>query len=171
MNKDFLTGVFVGAVLFFILAFLFLPAYSVSIVHSPGAEKEIVSLISSAESSIYVEMYVLTSYDVLDALVSAKERGVEIRVLLEERVSNGTNDYAYSKLSGCGAQVRWASRSYKLTHSKLIIVDKKKALVGSHNLSNSALNFNREVSLIVEGNVVQELLDLFTHDWNTAHFV
>jgi len=168
MNKDFVAGVVAGILLFSILALFFLPAYSVSVVHSPGAEEEIISFIDSAGDSIYVEVYILTSHDVVDALISAHQRGVDVKVILEGRVSGGTNALAYSRLSGAGAGVCWASEAYKLTHSKLIIVDGKKAFIGSHNLSNSALNFNREISLIVEGNVVGELLELFNYDWDTC---
>ncbi len=168
MNKDFLAGIFAGAILFSILAFLFLPAYSVSVVHSPGAEEEIISFIDSAQESLYVEVYIITSADVVDALISAQKRGADVKVILEGRVSGGTNALAYARLSGAGVDVCWASEAYKLTHSKLIIVDGRKAFVGSHNLSNSALNLNREISLIVEGNVVSELLELFDYDWNAC---
>jgi len=168
MSKQFAAGVLVGILAIAFLAFFILPVFSATVVHSPDAQEEIISLIDSAQSSIYVEVYILTSHDVVDALISAHQRGVDVKVILEGRVSGGTNALAYSRLSGAGADVCWASEAYKLTHSKLIIIDGKKALVGSHNLSNSALNFNREISLIVEGNVVAELLELFNYDWDTC---
>lgn len=166
MNKDFMAGLFAGMVLFFILALLFLPAYSVSVVSSPGAEDEMLSLIDSAQHSIYIDMYILTSEKVVDALISAHYRGVEVKVILEERT--GANYLAFSRLKGAGTEVCWASEAYKLSHPKLIIVDEQKALVGSHNLSNSALNYNREISLLVEGNVVSSLLSLFGSDWDSC---
>ena len=168
MNKDFFLGVLAGASLILILAFFFLPAYSVSVVHSPSAEEEIISFIDSAGDSIYVEVYLLTSMDVVDSLILAHQRGVDVKVILEGRVSGSPNALAYSRLAGTGIDVCWASEAYKLTHSKLIIVDEKKAFVGSHNLSYSALNLNREISLIVEGKVVSTLLELFNYDYSSC---
>ncbi|MBD3398227.1 phospholipase D family protein [Candidatus Micrarchaeota archaeon] len=168
MNRDFLAGLFAGAFLFLLLAFLFLPAYSVSVVSSPGAEDEILSLIDSARHSIYIDMYILTSEKVVDSLVSAHYRGVDVKVILEERT--GANYLAFSRLEGAGASVCWASDAYKLSHPKLIIVDSQAALVGSHNLSNSALNSNREISLLVQGNVVSALISLFDSDWAACAF-
>ena len=154
MNKDFFAGVFAGVILFFVLSFMFLPAYSVSVISSPGAEDEIISLIDSAQHSIYIDMYILTSEKVVDALISAHYRGVEVKVILEERT--GANALAFSRLEGAGTQVCWASAVYKLSHPKLIIVD------------NSALNSNREISLLVQGNVVSTLLSLFNSDWDAC---
>ena len=92
----------------------------------------------------------------------------EVKVILETRVSSNTNTLSHARLSGAGAGVCWASEAYKLSHPKMIIVDGRKALVGSHNLSNSALNFNREISLLVEGNIVSTLLGLFNSDWEAC---
>lgn len=71
-------------------------------------------------------------------------------------------------MEASGIEVRWASFEYKLTHSKMIIVDGKTALVGSINLSESALNSNREVAILVQGDEVQKLLLLFEEDWEKA---
>jgi cardiolipin synthase A/B len=163
MNKDFFAGLFAGMFFLFILALLFLPAYSVSVVSSPGAEDDVLLLIDSAQHSIHVDMYILTSEKVVDALISAHYRGVDVKVILEERT--GANYLAFSRLRGAGTGVCWASEAYKLSHPKMIIVDGQKALVGSHNLSNSALNSNREISLLVQGNIVSTLISLFDSDW------
>jgi cardiolipin synthase len=170
MKRDFLAGAFAGALLFFLLSLLLFPAYSITVISSPGAEAEILSLIDSAQDSIYVDMYILTSEKVVDSLVAAHYRGVDVKVILEKRVSGGTNSLSYSRLSGAGAEVCWASEAYKLSHPKVIIVDGRKALVGSHNLSESALNYNREISLLVEGRVVSSLLGLFNSDWEACSF-
>ncbi|MBD3389942.1 hypothetical protein GF415_03240 [Candidatus Micrarchaeota archaeon] len=168
MNRDFAAGFLAGIALLFLVSIFFFPAYSVEVISSPGAESEIVSLIDSSSESIYIDVYILTSKEVVDSLVAAQQRGVDVRVILEHRVSGGANNYAFSHLSDAGIDVCWASDAYKLSHPKLMIIDGRKALVGSHNLSNSALNYNREVSLLVEGNIVQEVLSLFESDWNAC---
>lgn len=168
INRDFIAGLLAGATLLFLAFFLLAPVHSATLISSPGAEEEVLSLVNSAQSSIYVETYVFTSEEMMDALISAKMRGVDVKVIMERRIDGSPDALAYSRLLGSGIDVCWASEVFKLTHSKIIIVDGKKALVGSHNLSYSALNTNREVSLLVEGGIVGELLSLFNSDWEAC---
>lgn len=58
-------------------------------------------------------------------------------------------------------------------HTKGIVIDGKKVLLGSHNLSNMGATTNRDASLLFDD---QELGDYFTklfqHDWdNVAEFL
>jgi cardiolipin synthase len=168
MSHSFLSGMIAGILIFVALALFFLPAYSIAIVQSPSAEGEILQLINSAHESLYIEVYLLSSNSVVDALIAARERGVDVRVILEERITGNANPNSFSRLSSGGVDVCWASKEYKLTHSKYIIVDGKKALVGSHNLSDAAFKENRETSLLVEGNVVSYLTEYFLADWSSC---
>jgi cardiolipin synthase A/B len=143
---------------------------SIQTVFSPGADDEILSLIRGAKESIDVEMY-LFSYDPLaDELILAKKRGVEVRVILEPRLS-GSNDNldTVKTLRDSGVDARWATLEYKLTHTKAMIIDKKKVLVGSTNWSSSALKKNREYSVLIEDErIVMEFFQNFEKDWEKA---
>ena len=169
-GRDFALGFCSATALILILGYFFLPVHSAEMIASPGAEDELLSLIAGAKESICIENYLITSEKVMDALLNASARGVEVRVLLEKRVAGGKNMEAYEMLSAGGVQVRWAPFSFKLLHSKLLIVDGRTALIGSHNLSNSALMENREVSVLVEGPIVAEFLELFERDWNSPGY-
>ncbi|MCX8175344.1 MAG: phospholipase D-like domain-containing protein [Candidatus Micrarchaeota archaeon] len=140
----------------------------VSFVFSPKSEGRILSLIGSASRTIDIEMYVLTSNDVISALSDAQKRGVRVRVIMEPRIEDSRKQRVFEQLRALGIEVRWASLSYKLTHSKFMIIDGKKALVGSINFSESALNSNREAAVIVEGEKVRELAAVFEEDWQKA---
>ncbi|MCX8197018.1 MAG: phospholipase D-like domain-containing protein [Candidatus Micrarchaeota archaeon] len=135
---------------------------------SPAAQDEVVSLIRSAEKTIDIQMYLITSEEIMKELEAAAKRGVYIRIILEPRVDDKRKEKTASLLLAFGCQVKWASMSYKLTHSKMIIVDKKRALVGSINLSKNALNENREVGVIIEGSPVSDLMKVFEEDWEKA---
>jgi len=137
-------------------------------VFSPNAEDEVLSLLHSAQKTLDVEMYVLTSDDVVRELAEAQKRGVRVRVILEPRVEDSRKQRIFDTLRGNGVEVRWASFTYKLTHSKFVIVDGKRALVGSINFSESALNSNREAAIIIEGEKVAELSAVFEEDWEKA---
>ena len=140
----------------------------VGMVFSPGAEGEVVAFIGSAKESVDVEMYVFTSDDVARALGEAAARGVRVRVIMEPRIEDSRKQKMFDTLLALGCDARWASFEYKLTHSKFIVVDGKRALVGSINFSESALNYNRETALEVQGAVVAELVAVFEEDWKKA---
>ncbi len=171
-GMHFISGAFIGAVLIFIsYPFLFQTtpecAYLLEPVFSPGAESEVLSLINSAEETIDLEMYVFTSEEVRSALADAEGRGVEVRAILEPRLFDKSRQQeTYDYLKGNGAEVRWASLSYKLTHSKMMIIDGEKALIGSINFSWSALNKNREAGAVIYGEPVKEYLQIFESDWS-----
>jgi len=141
---------------------------SLSFVFSPAAEAKVLAFINSAKESVDVEMYVFTSDDVAGALGDAVKRGGKVRVIMEPRVEDSRKQKMFDTLTALGCDVRWASFSYKLTHSKFVIVDGKRALLGSINFSESALNYNREADVEIEGAIVQELVSVFEEDWKKA---
>lgn len=164
----FVSGLVFGVLLYAILTAVFFPPVIVP-VFSPEEGSGIISFIDSAEKSIDIEVYVFTSRDVIEALERAKLRGVDIRIIIERNVLSGQNDQTYRELAAKGFNVRYASATYQLTHSKFIIVDGKAVLVGSHNLSNSALYENREASVIIlDAATVAAFADVFAVDWSIA---
>jgi len=140
----------------------------VEFVFSPQSEEDVIALIRSAQKTIDIEVYTFTSNDIIRELGEAEKRGVQVRVIMEPRVEEPRKDRTSALLQELGAEMRWASLEYKLTHSKFIIVDDKKALVGSINLSDSALNYNRETAVLLEGEKVKELVAVFKEDWAKA---
>jgi len=169
-TRDFLLGTAFGLIIFFLISSFIFPII-VTPVFSPGAEEEIISFIDSADSTLDVEIYVFSSQDVIDALIDAKNRGVRVRVIMEKRTMSNTNQETFDYLRNQGVEVRWASTAYKLTHSKFIILDGEKVFVGSHNFSNSALNYNREASVIITGEAVEEFIRVFEQDWSIAQIM
>jgi phosphatidylserine/phosphatidylglycerophosphate/cardiolipin synthase-like enzyme len=142
----------------------------ISPVFSPEDWGDIIGLMDSAEESIDIEIYVLSSRDVVEALERAKARGVDIRITIERNTMGTGNQEIYNELASKGFNIRYAGSEYKLTHSKFMIVDGEAVLVGSHNLSNSALKKNREASVIIRDDAtVQEFIDVFQTDWALAY--
>ena len=164
----FLIGIIAGLALYHVFSPLVFPV-AISSVFSPDNGDDIIILIDNAETSIDIEMYVFTSRDVIEALERAKNRGVKIRIIIERNTIGGSNAETYQELASKGFNIRYASRSYKLTHSKFMIVDGTAVLVGSHNFSNSAIYKNREASVILrESTTVDEFSRAFEKDWMMA---
>jgi len=165
----FIIGLLAGIPLYYLLT-PFILSPSATPVFSPEDDGHaIIGLIDGARSSIDVEMYVMTSQEVMDALERARARGVTVHVILERNVMDHQNDAAYSELAGNGIAVRYASRAFDLTHSKFMIIDGNVVLVGSINFSNAALHKNREAAVVLRDPAsVSRFLSVFEHDWNMA---
>lgn len=162
-------GMAAGALIFFLLQ-PYASAPAIQPVFSPDGGHAIIEYLDSAEKSIDIEMYVFSSRDVVEALERAKSRGVKVRIILERDVISGENNEIRRELLSKGFDVRFAGSAYKLTHSKFIIVDGKAVLVGSHNLSNSALYKNREASVIIrEAAIIRDFQGAFGTDWAIAY--
>jgi phosphatidylserine/phosphatidylglycerophosphate/cardiolipin synthase-like enzyme len=87
-------------------------------------------------------------------LAKAAKRGVKIIIVLENSGGNdlkldADNRQTKHFLEAQGAQVFFDSPQKK-THTKLIVIDQKKIILGSHNLTQSALKYNNEISVLLE---------------------
>jgi phosphatidylserine/phosphatidylglycerophosphate/cardiolipin synthase-like enzyme len=87
---------------------------------------------------------------VVAELVKARQRGVEVTVILDlgksTRLENRT---AAGILLQNGVRVRFTSRR-RTTHVKAMVIDDRYVLMGSHNLTQSALAYNNELSVLLE---------------------
>ncbi len=116
-------------------------------------------IVQEAEERLHLVEYVI--YDsgsvsvLLDELEAAARRGVDVAVLADEASEDTPGVLA--RLEAAGARVQLDSPS-RTTHNKLIIADDR-ALVGSHNFTDPALDENHEASLLVHDAAVVEALE------------
>ena len=78
------------------------------------------------------------------SIARASSRGVSVRCLVN-------NDDIIQMLKSIGCKARKVE-STKLLHTKLLIIDKKKVVIGSHNFSQNAFSMNEEASIFVNMN-------------------
>ena len=130
--------------------------------------------IRSANSSIMVAMYSMVydpddsfdwANDLIRELVYARERGVNVTVILEYRTYYGEymdrNLDAYNYLSANGVNVL-LDNDTETDHMKLVIIDDYIVYVGSHNWSESGLYYNKETSIrIVSPEIAKEFKEYF----------
>ena len=124
--------------------------------------------LDAARSSISIEIYLLTDDQVLSALFRARDRGVTIRVLLEEDPYGGSNQQPqiFDTLDEGGIQVRWNTAAKRFSHIKLIVIDQRVAMIMNLNLTHSALNKNRELAVITtDPALVDHASRIFENDW------
>jgi phosphatidylserine/phosphatidylglycerophosphate/cardiolipin synthase-like enzyme len=87
---------------------------------------------------------------VADELIAAQRRGVDVTVILEGgKPIEKENRTATRLLAQGGVRVIFAPAGVT-THAKAISIDDRFVLIGSHNLTQSALSRNNELSLMVD---------------------
>ncbi len=91
---------------------------------------------------------------IVNELVAAKKRGVNVIIELEQEVTGKgavyeQNRKAAALLNEGGVKVRFdAPRT--VTHVKALVIDGRHVYLGSHNLTQSALKYNNELSLLID---------------------
>ncbi|HBR3263283.1 TPA: phospholipase D family protein [Klebsiella pneumoniae] len=112
----------------------------------------VLKTINSAQQEIRLMGYSFTSPEVAGALVRAKRRGVDVKVVLDWKANTGKQNpaslAAMNLLVNAGIPVRTVSQ-YKIMHDKVIIADGRNIEVGSFNYTRSADRVNSENVLVV----------------------
>jgi hypothetical protein len=91
--------------------------------------------ITGAERSIDLYVYLLPADEVLSALADAHQRGVAVRVILEQDPFGGgnSNQDAFDRLSAAGIEVRWAPDGFQFSHIKTMVIDRRVAAIMTLN--------------------------------------
>jgi phosphatidylserine/phosphatidylglycerophosphate/cardiolipin synthase-like enzyme len=123
--------------------------------------------IGRANSTIDVAVYSFTQDSLADALVSARNRGVAVRVLMDsETISDSGSEYY--RLQRLGIAIKTDS-STGLMHDKFFVIDGKVIGTGSYNWTGSAEDNNAENLLIVRSaTLVVRYLNEFNALWNAS---
>lgn len=114
-----------------------------------SAQTAILDFINSAKSQIRLSAYSFTSPAIVHALINAKRRGVDIKLVIDYKANtNKTSQYAIRMLKAEDIQVR-TNDHYAIHHDKFIIVDNESVETGSFNYSNSANTRNSENAIVL----------------------
>jgi cardiolipin synthase len=123
------------------------PPSGTDLVWSPGSQPAMVSLIDSAHRSLAVENEEMSSTAIVDALVDAARRGVDVKITM---TADSDWDQAFSLLTAAGVHIHLYpdTTTALYIHAKTIVADGREAFVGSENFSDASLDDNRELGLI-----------------------
>ena len=137
------------------------------LVWSPGAQAPLVALIASAKHTLQIENEEMSSTAIVNALVAAAKKGVDVRVVMTDQASWHKS---FDTLKAAGVEVRTYAPSAKLyIHAKTIGVDGTRVFLGSQNFSTSSLQENRELGLVTTTKaVVQTVAMTFAKDFAGA---
>ncbi len=151
-------------------------AYTLTPLFNRDYEQKVLELINFAQYSIHIAMFVMKRYDkgvneLIDALCEKALSGVDVKVILEFDYDSSvvrTNTPAYEYLKLNNVQVRKDPIGI-CTHTKLIIIDGEKVIIGSTNWTYSALYENNETSVLIEDkDFARECENYFNDLWNIS---
>ena len=153
------------------------------------------ALANAAERTLDLQYYIVhndfTGKLIIESLIQAAERGVRVRILIDDTAVKG-RDAAVAALASCpGIQVRvfnpapgrsaasWLfsaaadfDRVNRRMHNKMFVADNQVGIVGGRNIGDEyfaareSVNF-ADVDLFAAGPVVQELSRIFDEYWNS----
>ncbi len=156
------------------------PSRTLDFVKDSEAYMALLNEINGASESIYVVMFIIKYdpddpddpvNDLLHALVRAKGRGLNVRVLVDDETLESYPE-TIAFLKGNGIDVRLDESGEVRTHAKMVVVDGRTLYVGSHNWTESALRYNHEAGLVVkDGEVVGEAENYFLRLWGAGREV
>ena len=141
--------------LFFSIFILFcLPLYSfanVSVCFTPPSKcgDFIVGQIKQAKQSIYVQAYGFTSKKIINALIEAKNRGIEIEIILD-RSNFYKKKQNIIRLLESNQITIYQDKVAGIAHNKVMIIDSKKVITGSFNFTENADKNNAENVIILD---------------------
>ena len=141
----------------------------------------ILKMLSTVKSGdkIDLAMFYLSERQIIKGLISAKEKGAQVRVLLDPnkdafgRQKNGIpNRQVASELHEAGVDVRWCNTQGEQCHSKMIVkrnAQSAELILGSANFTARNLkNYNLETDLRVLGKPQQQVFVDAEQYFNTA---
>jgi len=124
--------------------------------------------VAHAACTVDVSVYLLSDEAVISALAAAVDRGVRVRVTLEEFPfgGGGSQEEVRAQLQASGVEVRWSATDIRFSHAKYLVVDRTVAVVMNMNLTASAFQSNREFGIVTtDPSVVAQAQEIFDRDW------
>ena len=157
-----------------------------------NAYEAIVAEINAAQATIQMESLTFTNVALMQAMINAVNRGVQVTILLEGAPAGGITDqerYLCRQLSETpGSSNCWfmlgdatqnISPRYAFLHAKFILIDGQRAVISTENMSANSLAYDdksdgtwgrRGVALITDApGVISHLQDVFNADFDPAN--
>lgn len=159
-------------------------------IFNDGREKfdALIEDINRAKYHIHMEYYIFRMDDVgqeiYEALIEARKRGVEVKLLIDAWGSNKTKMSKFKELKELGGRVAQffplilplinPRTNYRL-HRKIVVIDGVIGYTGGFNVGNEyasvtkKFGYWRDNHLRLTGDIVYSLQHRFILDWNSQH--
>ena len=133
----------------------------------------ILDAIDNAEKSIRIKMFIFSDPNLINAVIKAHKRGLDIKVMLNPARRNGEeeNEGTRAILEKAGIDAKDSNPFFGLTHEKSMVIDEKIAFIKSLNWETKNLTETRDYAIITSHPFeVEEIILCFESDWNRKEF-
>ncbi|TDY15678.1 phospholipase D-like protein [Paraburkholderia sp. BL6665CI2N2] len=129
------------------------PAIDTGFSPEGSAERLVLKAICTARHSVHLSAYSFTSPAIVQALIDAHRRGVDVAVVADRKSNlvedrSGKGRIALDLLSGAGVGVRTID-VYPIHHDKFMVIDGESVETGSFNFTTSAARYNSENAVVM----------------------
>lgn len=117
---------------------------------TPGENctENIVNLIKQAKTSIFIQASIFSSEPIINAIIAAKERNVNIKILFDKSLWTAHNTTAAMLLE---QEIPISlDKKVLLAHNNVIIIDHRQVITGSFTFTREAQEKNAENLLIID---------------------
>lgn len=135
--------------------------------------KEIIDAIQDARKSILIKMFLFSDKSLLDAVIAAKKRDLQVKVMLNPMRNNGEVENVQTReaLEEAGIEVRDGNPAFTITHEKSMVIDEKIAFIKSLNWETQNFIETRDYAIITNHpHEVREIVLCFEADWERKNF-
>lgn len=141
------------------------PTLDVGFSPEGSAQQLVIRTLDNAHESIRLMGYSFTSPEVVKSLIAAKQRGVDVRVVVDDKGNRSkASQAAMNVVVNAGIPLR-INGQYKIMHDKVIITDGQNVELGSFNYTRSAAESNSENALVVRD--VPSLAQTYLAHWQS----
>lgn len=130
---------------------------------SPG--NDMAHRIDESKKRVWMEMYSLNDEKVVESLIKAKQRGIDVRVMLNGGYGKSeSTKKSYATLKTNKVPVKWSPSGY-IFHIKTTLVDDS-AVISSANLNVKNYDDHRDFSVIdTKSSHLDAITKTFNNDW------
>lgn len=127
------------------------------------------SRIDGAKKSVRVVIYELADDTIEQSLENAKNRGVDVKVLLDFAFhGQQANQRAYTRLHAAGVDVRWAPTG-TIVHQKTVVIDDDTAIISTANFDAKYYPTGRDAMIVsAEPEQVSAIAATFDGDYGAV---
>ncbi len=129
--------------------------------------------IAAAQKTVRLKMFVFDEPQLLDAVIAAKKRGIDVRIMLNPARRSGEteNEESRRKLAEAGVSVLDSNPAFDLTHEKSLVIDAAAAYVMSLNFETRNVTETRDYAVVTKHpKEVAEVIECFDADWHRTKF-
>jgi cardiolipin synthase len=143
------------------------------IVLPDDSPQPILAAINHAARTLRLKMFAFSDPKLLTSVISAKRRGVKVRVVLNSARRDGQhdNDDTRKALEHVGIDVKDGHPAFDVTHEKSMVIDDDTAFIQSLNWAPKNFTETRDYAVVTtRTHDVAEIIECFEADWHRQPF-